>query len=197
MGTLFVIILLGELPDKSMFATLVLGTRGHRLAVWLGVALAFLVHVVIAVIAGGLLSLLPHPVVAGIAAALFLGGAIYVLREGEVEQAAGGVDAIKTVEPVKTRSHHRMFVTAFLVIFIADWGDITQILIANFAARYSSPIEVGIAGVIALWTVAALAVAASRFLSRLPMTAVRRVSAAIMVVLSAWSALSAAGAVSF
>jgi hypothetical protein len=44
-----------------------------------------------------------------------------------------------------------------------------------------------------LWSVAGLAVVASRFLSKLPMTAVRRTSAAIMLGLAVWSALSAAG----
>jgi putative Ca2+/H+ antiporter (TMEM165/GDT1 family) len=186
MGTVFVLIFLGELPDKSMFATLVLGTRGRPLAVWAGAASAFFIHVGIAVLAGGLLSLLPHPVVAGIAAALFLGGAVYVLHEGEEESAEEAVEAVQTV------GRHRMFVTAFLVIFVAEWGDITQILVANFAARYAEPVEVGIAAVLALWLVAGLAVMASRFLQKLPMTAVRRTSAAIMVSLAVWSALSAA-----
>jgi len=78
------------------------------------------------------------------------------------------------------------------VIFIAEWGDITQILIANFAARYQAPVQVGIAAAVSLWSVAGLAVVASRFLQKLPMTAVRRTSAAIMVALAVWSALSAA-----
>lgn len=186
MGTVFVLIALGELPDKSMFATLVLATRGHPVAVWAGAASAFLFHVCFAVAAGGLLSLLPHAVVAGIAAALFVVGAIYVLREGEAENAEEAVGVVETV------GRHRMFVTTFLVIFIAEWGDLTQILVANFAARYAAPVQVGIAAVLALWAVAAFAVVASRYLQRLPMTAVRRVSAAIMVALAVWSALSAA-----
>jgi len=82
-----------------------------------------------------------------------------------------------------------------LVIFLAEWGDITQILVANFAARYAAPVQVGIAAVLALWAVAAFAVLASRYLQRLPMTAVRRASAAIMVALAVWSALSAAAVV--
>lgn len=209
MSTVFVLIFLGELPDKSMFATLVLATRGRPLVVWLGTSAAFLVHVCIAVLAGGLLSLLPHPVVAGIAAALFAGGAFYVLREDEEEhpeEALGVLDTaepevaealgqtvVGTVEPGVISRHRRLFGTTFAVIFIAEWGDITQILIANFTARYDAPVEVGVAAAVALWSVAALAVMASRFLSRLPMTAVRRTSATIMLALAVWSALSAAG----
>lgn len=189
MSTVFVLIFLGELPDKSMFATLVLATRGHPIVVWLGACSAFLIHVCIAVVAGGLLSLLPHAVVAGIAAVLFAGGAVYVLREGEEEHAEEAVGVVDEIAPTR---HHRMFVTTFLVIFIAEWGDITQILIANFAARYQAPVQVGIAAAVSLWSVAGLAVVASRFLQKLPMTAVRRTSAAIMVALAVWSALSAA-----
>ena len=193
MSTVFVLIFLGELPDKSMFATLVLATRGRPIVVWLGASAAFLVHVCIAVLAGGLLSLLPHAVVAGIAAALFAGGAVYVLREGEEEHAEEAVGVVDTVEPVAIARHRRLFATTFAVIFVAEWGDITQILVANFTARYDAPLEVGVAAAVSLWSVAALAVVASRFLAKLPMTAVRRTSAAIMVGLAVWSALSAAG----
>lgn len=193
MSTVFVLIFLGELPDKSMFATLVLATRGRPLPVWLGASAAFLIHVCIAVLAGGLLSLLPHAVVAGIAAVLFAGGAVYVLREGEEEHAEEAVGVVDAVEPIPSTRHRRLFATTFAVIFIAEWGDITQILIANFTARYDAPLEVGVAAAVALWSVAGLAVVASRFLSKLPMTAVRRTSAAIMVGLAVWSALSAVG----
>jgi putative Ca2+/H+ antiporter (TMEM165/GDT1 family) len=189
-ATVFVLIFLGELPDKTMFATLVLGTRGHRLSVWLGAASAFLVHVVIAVTAGGLLSLAPHWVVAAIAAALFALGAVYVLREDEEDEAAEAAEAVSAVDRMAKR---RTYATAFLVIFLAEWGDLTQILTANLAARYADPVVVGAAAVAGLWSVSALAVAASRLLARLPMTIVRRTSAVVMLGLAVWSALSAAG----
>jgi putative Ca2+/H+ antiporter (TMEM165/GDT1 family) len=124
---------------------------------------------------------------------LFAGGAVYVLREGEEDHAEEAVGVVDTVEPVPSARQRRLFATTFAVIFIAEWGDITQILIANFTARYDAPLEVGIAAAVALWSVAGLAVVASRFLSKLPMTAVRRTSAAIMLGLAVWSALSAAG----
>jgi Ca2+/H+ antiporter, TMEM165/GDT1 family len=185
MGTVFALIALGELPDKSMFATLVLATRGRPVAVWAGAASALLLHVCFAVAAGGLLALLPRVVVDSIAAALFLAGAVYVVREGDAAERAG---ALRIVE---APTRHRALVTTFLVIFIAEWGDITQLLVANFAARYDEPVEVGVAAVLALWSVSALAVLASRWLQRLPMGIVRRASAAVMVALAAWSAFTA------
>jgi putative Ca2+/H+ antiporter (TMEM165/GDT1 family) len=51
-GAVFAVIFVGELPDKTMVAVLVMSTRGRAFAVWLGAAGAFAVHVVIAV-AGG------------------------------------------------------------------------------------------------------------------------------------------------
>ena len=68
-----------ELPDKTFVATLVLATRYPAVPVWLGVSSAFLVQCVVAVLAGGLLSLLPDlPVQMG-AAALFAIGAIVLI----------------------------------------------------------------------------------------------------------------------
>ena len=186
MGSVFGLIFLCELPDKTMFATLILASRGRRLAVWFGAATAFLVHVCIAVTAGGLLSLAPHWVVDAISAVLFAGGAVYVWREGEEESAEEGVGAVQVI------GHRRAYATAFVVIFVAEWGDLTQILTANFAARYQAPLSVGIAAVLALWAVAAVAVLASRFVVKLPMSIVRRVSAVCMLALAVWSALSAA-----
>ena len=72
----FPIIFLGELPDKTMFASLVLSTRGRPAIVWLGAAGAFVVHVVIAVTVGvALFHLLPPRALDAFVAAMFLGGA--------------------------------------------------------------------------------------------------------------------------
>jgi putative Ca2+/H+ antiporter (TMEM165/GDT1 family) len=51
-GAVFAVIFVGELPDKTMVASLVMSTRGRALAVWLGAAGAFVVHVVIATTLG-------------------------------------------------------------------------------------------------------------------------------------------------
>ena len=89
-GVAFVLTFLGELPDKSLFASLVLGTRYRAAYVWAGVAAAFTVHVGIAVTAGRLLALLPQHLVDGVVAALFLAGAVYLLATSFRPQPAGG-----------------------------------------------------------------------------------------------------------
>ena len=78
----FPVIFIGELPDKTMFASLLLATRGRPLAVWAGAAAAFVVHVSIAVTVGvALFHLLSRQAVDGVVAALFLFGPGYALVE--------------------------------------------------------------------------------------------------------------------
>ena len=85
-AAVFPIIFVGELPDKTMFASLVLSTRGKPLSVWIGAAGAFLIHVVIAVTIGGILfHLVPHRVLEGIVAFMFLVGAVLAIREARKE----------------------------------------------------------------------------------------------------------------
>src|ERR1700729_3650458 len=80
------IIFVGELPDKTMFASLVMSTRGKPLSVWLGAAGAFFVHVLIAVTLGGILfHLVPHRALEGVVAFMFLVGAVLAIREARKE----------------------------------------------------------------------------------------------------------------
>ena len=134
-AAVFPIIFVGELPDKTMFASLVMSTRGKPLSVWIGAAGAFLVHVVIAVTIGGILfHLVPHRVLEGIVAFMFLVGAVLALREARKEAQEEEDHRRK-----EAASGRRVVTTAFLVIFLAEWGDLTQILTANLAAHYHSP----------------------------------------------------------
>ena len=185
LATVFGLVFIGELPDKTMFASLVLAARGHRGLVWLGAAAAFLVHAAIAVTLGGVLfTLLPERVVQAVAALLFLGGAIWALRarddDDDEEQGNG-----------QRFGGFRTAVTAFVVIFIAVWGDLTQILTANLAAKYHDPIGVGVAATAALWAVAGVAMFAGKLLAKLPVVLVRRVTGIVLLILAALTAYSA------
>ncbi len=184
----FPVIFIGELPDKTMFASLVMATRGRPAQVWVGAAGAFLAHVAIAVTVGvALFRILPHRVVDGVVAAMFLAGAAYAgwsARSGEdEEESVGGL-----------RSSRHVVLSAFAVIFAAEWGDLTQILTANLAARYGSPLSVGVGAVAALWAVAAIAVTGGSALLRfVSVRRLRQVTAVILVGLAAYAAWSAAG----
>lgn len=133
-GVAFAITFLAELPDKSMFASLVLGTRYRPAWVWAGSAAGFAVHMAIAVTAGQLLSLLPRAAVQGVIAVLFLGGSAYVwvpsFRAGQYH----GADAARQGGP--PASFPGVAAMSFSVVFLAEWGDITQVIVANLAARY-------------------------------------------------------------
>lgn len=183
----FPVIFLGELPDKSMFANLVMATDGRPLRVWVGAAAAFAVHAAIAVTVGvAIFQLLPHQVVDGLVAGLFLLGAAYAwwkAREPADEDAAGD----------QRVSRRGVALTAFVVVFLAEWGDLTQILTANLAARYHAPLSVAIGSVAALWCVAGLAVAGGRSLLRyLHVTTIRRITAIVLVAMAGYSAWAAA-----
>jgi putative Ca2+/H+ antiporter (TMEM165/GDT1 family) len=267
LGTVYPVIFISELPDKTMFATLVLATRGRALAVWAGAAGAFAVHVCIAVTVGAaLFTWLPHRTVQALAAALFLVGAAWAFRgsadglsaaepppEGltpaeptagpppaeptagsaaaepapagptSTELSAAGptptelsaagpnparptADALDSAEATgATRitpnpaaavapqgTVVRVFLTTFAVVFLAEWGDLTQILTASLAARFHAPLAVGLGAGLALWSVTALAVVASRPLRRLPAAFVRRLTGVVLLVLTAFAAVAAA-----
>jgi len=180
----FPVIFLGELPDKTMFASLIMATRGRPAHVWLGAAGAFVVHVAIATTIGvGLFDLLPHRVVDGVVAGLFAFGAVYAWRE-----------ATKDEEALVARevAAHQVVTTAFVVIFVAEWGDLTQILTANLAAHYHSPLSVGVGAVAALWAVAALAVAGGQNVLRwIDIATVRKITAVILVGLAIYAGWTA------
>jgi Ca2+/H+ antiporter, TMEM165/GDT1 family len=149
--SVFAVIFVAELPDKTALAALVLATRHRALPVFLGAALALAVQSVIAVAAGGLFALLPAKVVHIGAGLLFLGSAVLMWRKKEEE----GTDTKDGGNPL---GFFGALWTVFCVVFVAEWGDLTQIATAGFAARYHAPLIVFGAATVALWAVTALAV---------------------------------------
>jgi Ca2+/H+ antiporter, TMEM165/GDT1 family len=180
----FPIIFVGELPDKTMFASLVMATRGRPLQVWLGAALAFLVHVAIAVTVGvALFSLFPRRAVDAVVAAAFVGGAVYAWLASRSDEG-------ETVD--RAPSARGVVVSAFAVIFVAEWGDLTQILTADLAAKYGDPVAVAVGAVAALWAVAAIAVTGGQALLRfVSVRRVRQFTAVVLLGMAAYAAWSA------
>lgn len=184
-AVVFGVIFLAELPDKTALAGLMLGTRYRASYVFCGVAAAFVVHVALAIAAGSLLTLLPHRWVQGVVGLLFLGGAAMLLF-------AKGDDEEEVREPAD-QSFWRVAGTGFTLILVAEFGDLTQIMTANLAARYDDPVSVGIGAVLGLWAVAALGIFGGRLLmKRVPLALITKVAAGFMVVLAAFSLYEAA-----
>lgn len=186
--TVFGIVFLAELPDKTALASLVLGTRYRPSHVFAGTAAAFLVHVVLAIAAGSLLTLLPGRVLHAVVGALFLMGAIVLLRgrhEAEEEEDL-------QLSGDKPATFRRVAAMSFGVILVAEFGDLTQIVTANLAAKYHGPISVGIGATLGLWAVAGLAIVGGRGLLKIvPITVVARTAAAIMGILAVISIVDA------
>jgi putative Ca2+/H+ antiporter (TMEM165/GDT1 family) len=190
--TVFAVTFVAELPDKSLFASLVLGTRYRPGQVWLGVAAAFAVHVTLSVAAGGLLTLAPKSVIDFVSAGLFLGGAIWMLRSAPEDENEPGPDAARMGAPPP--GFLRVFATSFTVVFIGEWGDVTQITTANFVARYNDPAVIGVAALAALWSVSALAVfGGAKLLARVPMRWVRLAGAVALTGLGVYNLVRAIG----
>jgi Ca2+/H+ antiporter, TMEM165/GDT1 family len=185
----FVAVLPAELPDKTIFACLILSTRYRPSVVFGGAATAFLAQVIIAVAAGGALSLLPHHTVEACAAAVFVIGAALLLlhREKEDEEDDdGGRDGARS-------GFWPVFGTAFAVVFLAEFGDLTQVTTVSLAARFHDPISVGIGATLALWVAAGIAVTVGwRLLKLIPMQWMTRGAAVVMLILAATSAYAAA-----
>jgi len=162
-GAIFVV----ELPDKTFIAALVLSTRYRPLLVWLGVGLAFAVQTLVAVTAGHFASLLPRQVVQGVAMAIFLLGAVILFR------AAPGADAEErqqeeeyAARATDPRTGLKAVGASFLVLFAAEWGDLSQLLTISLTARYEDPLSVFLGAWGALLAVSGLAVLAGRILLR-------------------------------
>jgi putative Ca2+/H+ antiporter (TMEM165/GDT1 family) len=187
-ATAFLLVLPVELPDKTLFASLVLATRFPPLPVFVGVGTAFGLQVAIAVTAGSLLSLLPEALVAGVVAVLFLLGAV-VLWRSAAEGPEDGGEVADTREPV---SFLRAAAVSFGVLFAAEWGDLSQLATAGLAARFDEPLSVFAGAWAALLTVSALAVFLGRALAdRLPVALVRRAAAVLFVVFAVLAAVEA------
>jgi Ca2+/H+ antiporter, TMEM165/GDT1 family len=187
-GIAFVVTFLAELPDKSMFASLVLGTRYRSSWVWAGTAAAFTVHMAIAVTAGQLLTLLPHQILDAVVAVLFVAGAGYLWWSSFRVGGHEGSDAARMGGPSPT--FWRVSGASFTVIFLAEWGDITQITAANLAARYGAfPVFAG--ATLGLWAVAWVAVrVGAKSLSVIPMAWVQRITATILLGLGIYTVIA-------
>lgn len=178
----FGVVFLAELPDKTALAGLVLGTRYRASYVFAGVAAAFAVHVALAVAAGSVLTLLPQQIVHALTGVLFLGGAAMLLMKG------GGADGDAEIRRPENQSFWKVSGAGFMLILVAEFGDLTQIMTANLAARYDDPLSVGLGAVLALWAVAGLGIVGGKALmKRVPLTLITRIAAVLMVGLGVWS----------
>lgn len=187
----FGIILLVELPDKTLVASLVLSTRYRPRPVLVGVAVAFAVQCAIAASAGGLINLLPRRAVEAVVAGLFALGAVLLIRESLDTDD----DDLALAEQREAAPTWRIVATSFGVLFAAEWGDASQIATAGLVARHGGAahaVATAVGAWLALVTVAAIAVVAGRaVVGRVPLHLVHRIAGGAFAVFAIVAAVSA------
>jgi Ca2+/H+ antiporter, TMEM165/GDT1 family len=184
-------IFLVELPDKTFIAALVLSTRYKPFAVWVGVGLAFLVQTLIAVVAGHIATFLPDELIKSVAMVIFLVGGVLLIR------SAPGADAEEkeqeeefAAKAVDSRTGLRAVAASFLVLFAAEWGDLSQLLTISMIAKYGHPLSVFVGAWAALLTVSGLAVISGRVLLRyVKLSVVHYIGGAVCLVLAVVTAI--------
>ena len=186
-----------ELPDKTMIAMIYMGTRARPFNVFVGGALAFVVHMGIAVGAGGLLTLLPQTPKEIVIAVLFLVGAFYLLFVSEKEEEEEGQEEAQAEHPGK---RWREMATAFGVIFVGEFGDLTQIQAANLTVKYNDihkypelahghgALAVFIGSSLALVLIAFMGAFGGKVLVRvLPLATIRKIGGVVFLGMGIWT----------
>ena len=180
----FTLVALAELGDKSQLVCMTLAARHRHWPVILGATTAFLVLNALAVLFGaGVAVWVPERATAGLVAVLFgVFGIHALLKPGDDES-----------EDVEESSGHGIFLTTLLLIFVAEFGDKTQIAVAGLASSLA-PLPVWLGASSALVMVSVLGVWAGRtVLQRLPLHWLHRASGAVFLLfalLAAWRALA-------
>jgi putative Ca2+/H+ antiporter (TMEM165/GDT1 family) len=183
-------IFLVELPDKTFVAALVLATRYRPWAVWVGVGLAFLVQTLIACTVGQVVTYLPHTVVEVVAGLIFLAGGFLLAREApKADAQEAETEEEYAAKATSPKSGLAAVGASFLVLFAAEWGDLSPLLTISLVGRYHDALSVFIGAWAALLAVSGLAVVSGRFLLRhLRLSTIHYVGAAVCFLLAALTA---------
>jgi putative Ca2+/H+ antiporter (TMEM165/GDT1 family) len=182
--TAFALIVLAEIGDKSQLVCMTLAARHRHWPVILGATTAFLVLNTLAVLFGaGVAAWVPERVTAGLVAVLFGAFGIHALYKQDDSDS----------EDVEEKSGHGIFLTTLLLIFVAEFGDKTQIAVAGLAGSFD-PLPVWLGATTALVMVSMLGVWAGRtVLRRLPLHWLQRISGGVFLLFAlfaAWRALA-------
>jgi putative Ca2+/H+ antiporter (TMEM165/GDT1 family) len=193
--TALILVVPVELPDKTFVATLVLATRYRPLLVWIGVGLAFGVQTLVAVTLGRAVAALPHRPVTAVAALLFLAGGVYLLvSAGRADDDEAETEREFEGKATATATGLRAVGASFLVLFVAEWGDLSQLLTAGLVVRGGHPVSVFIGAWAGLLLVSGVGAVAGRWLlGRMRLATIRRIGGGLCVLLGTVTGLQAAG----
>lgn len=179
-GAVFVAEIVG---DKLLYTTGVLATRYRTVPIMIGMLIAFIAKMGVAVAVGNAISKLPPLLVAGLTSVSFIGVAIALWRK-----------PVERVSTEKNQGSSRAAMVSFAAIFFSEWGDVGQITAATMAARFGSPLLVWIGAVAAMTTKGALAASVGAgvrqwIAARIPPRVVRYAAVSLLLVLGLLSVL--------
>ena len=193
----FGLIFLIELPDKTFVATLVMSTRFPPRLVWIGVTAAFFVQTLVAVLIGGVLSRLPKTPIEIFATVMFLLGGFLLLRgasKADAEEAETEEEFDAKAAKGRDLKGWHVVSLCFGILFLAEWGDLSQILTASLVLKYQDPLSVFVGAFLALATVSGLAAVLGRvLLKRMRLSTLRRIGGVVCLILAALSTLQLLG----
>jgi putative Ca2+/H+ antiporter (TMEM165/GDT1 family) len=132
--------------DKLLYTTGVLATRYRPIPIMVGMGLAFMLKMAVAVMVGDAISRLSPWLVATLTTTSFIGVAIAVWRK-----------PLHREEKPDPQPSSKAALVSFATIFFSEWGDVGQVTAATMAARFSSPLVVWIGAVAAMVTKGILA----------------------------------------
>lgn len=183
-GATYLLIALAEFGDKSQLVCMTLAARHRGLPVVLGAIAAFAVLNLLAVLFGAAVAAwLPEWVVTAAVALLFAWFGIAALRFEEDDD-----------EEIEEKPGHGVFATTFLMIFLAEFGDKTQIAVAGLGSTADTA-ATWVGGTLALATTSLLGVyAGRRLLNKLPLHWTHRVSGIFFLLLALLAVLRLVGA---
>jgi len=184
-GATFALITLAEFGDKSQLVCMTLACRYRGLPVLLGAMAAFIVLNALAVLFGAAVARwLPEALLAGLVALLFGFFGLHALLAAADDEEA----------EVPERSSHGIFLTTFLLILVAEFGDKTQLAVAGLGGT-EPPTAVWVGATLALLLTSTIGVVAGRrVLQRLPLAWLHRFSGVLFLLLAGlagWRAASA------
>lgn len=179
-GTVFLAELLG---DKTIYTISSLTMRYRPLYVFFGVAAAFMMKMLVAVLLGQVIAELPTSLVAGVSTATFFVTALVIWfkrKDDEADRREEGGYFSKAA------------LVSFAAIFFSEWGDVGQVTAATLTARYQMPLVVWLGATLALITKGLLAMTLGRGLrKRIPHRVLRPLSVSLCLIMAIISAVEA------
>lgn len=179
-GAVFVAEIVG---DKLLYTTGVLASRYRTTPIMVGMLIAFMLKMAVAVAVGSAISKLPPILVATLTSLSFIGVAITLWRK-PVERTQAEID----------QRYSRAALVSFAAIFFSEWGDVGQITAATMAARFGAPVLVWLGAVAAMVTKGALAASVGAgvrqwIIARIPPKVVRYAGVSALLLLGMLSVI--------